>query len=180
MRTVSYLAKVCAADAPLAVRGVAADAVRELFSRRPRRCPAIVVLGQRGVAALEFALLVPVLVLLVFGGIQFGLTLNTYITLTSAARAGARQFALSRGDATPLTDTLNEIYSAAPNLSQASLTVSLLVNGTACTTDASCSAALVSGVPATVDASYPCRLVIGGINFAPGCTLYSDTTERVE
>ena len=131
-------------------------------------------------AALEFALLVPALVLIIFGGIQFGFTLNNYSALASATRAGARQFALSRGDATPMTDTKNQIYGVAPNLTKASLTISLSVNGTACASDASCSTALVSGLPATVTASYPCSLQVGGINFAPSCTLSANTTERVE
>ena len=50
-------------------------------------------LGQRdqdGAAAVEFALLLPLLVLLLFGLIQFGLAFNTKIQATNAAREGAR------------------------------------------------------------------------------------------
>jgi len=46
--------------------------------------------GDRGAAAVEFALLLPVLLLLVFGIIDFGRALNAQITLTQAAREGAR------------------------------------------------------------------------------------------
>lgn len=88
--------------------------------------------------------------------------------------------AISRGDATPWTDTVNQIYGSAPNLTKASLTITLSVNGTACATDAACTAALAVGVPATVQASYPCSLVVEAINFAPSCTLTANTTERVE
>jgi hypothetical protein len=117
----------------------------------------------------------------VVGTAQFGLTLNNYVTLTDAARTAARQFATSRGTSTPKTDTVNQIYGSAPNLTQGSLTIALSVNGTACTTDAACSAALTAGVPATVTASYPCSLAVAGIDFAPsGCTLTVETTERVE
>ena len=136
--------------------------------------------ADRGTSALEFAIVVPVLVLLIFGGLQFGNTLNNYEALSAATRAGARQFSLSRGDATPMTDTQNQIYSTAPNLTKASFTITLSVNGTTCTSDASCSTALVSGVPATVTTSYPCSLQVGGTNFAPGCTLSVNSTERVE
>jgi len=47
--------------------------------------------GQEGAAAVEFALLLPLLVLLLFGFIQFGLAFNTRIQATNAAREAARQ-----------------------------------------------------------------------------------------
>ena len=43
-----------------------------------------------GAAAVEFALLLPLLVLLLFGFIQFGIAFNTRIQATNAAREGAR------------------------------------------------------------------------------------------
>ena len=48
----------------------------------------------RGAVAVEFALLLPVLLLIVFGIIDFGRMLNAQITLTQAAREGARLAAL--------------------------------------------------------------------------------------
>lgn len=48
----------------------------------------------RGAAAVEFALVVPMLLLLVFGIIDFGRMLNVKITLTQAAREGARAAAV--------------------------------------------------------------------------------------
>ncbi len=45
---------------------------------------------ERGAAAVEFALLLPFLLLIVFGIIDFGRMLNAQITLTEAAREGAR------------------------------------------------------------------------------------------
>jgi hypothetical protein len=46
--------------------------------------------GQDGAAAVEFALLLPLLVLLLFGFIQFGIAFNTRIQATNAAREAAR------------------------------------------------------------------------------------------
>lgn len=43
---------------------------------------------------MEFALLLPLLLLVVFGMIDFGRALNTQLTLTQAAREGARLAAL--------------------------------------------------------------------------------------
>jgi Flp pilus assembly protein TadG len=51
----------------------------------------------RGAAAVEFALLLPLLVLLVFGMIDFGRAINAQITITQAAREGARVLALPGG-----------------------------------------------------------------------------------
>jgi Flp pilus assembly pilin Flp len=46
--------------------------------------------GEDGAAAVEFALLLPLLILLLFGFIHFGLAFNTRIQATNAAREGAR------------------------------------------------------------------------------------------
>jgi Flp pilus assembly protein TadG len=50
--------------------------------------------GERGAAAVEFALVLPILVMLIFGIIDFGRMLAAKITLTEAAREGARATAL--------------------------------------------------------------------------------------
>jgi Flp pilus assembly pilin Flp len=50
--------------------------------------------GERGAAAVEFALVLPVLLLVIFGIIDFGRMLNAQITLTEAAREGARATSL--------------------------------------------------------------------------------------
>ena len=58
------------------------------FSHRAR--------DERGQAMVEFALVLPILMALLLGIIQFGIVFNNYITLTDAARAGARKAAVSR------------------------------------------------------------------------------------
>jgi hypothetical protein len=45
---------------------------------------------ERGVALVEFAMVLPLLLVLVFGIIDFGRAFQTWITLTNAAREGAR------------------------------------------------------------------------------------------
>lgn len=49
---------------------------------------------ERGAAAVEFALVLPILIMLIFGIIDFGRMLNARITITEAAREGARAAAL--------------------------------------------------------------------------------------
>jgi Flp pilus assembly protein TadG len=55
--------------------------------------------SERGSAAVEFALVLPLLMLLLFGIIDFGRMLNAEITLTTAAREGARATSLFGADA---------------------------------------------------------------------------------
>ncbi len=57
-----------------------------------------------GSSAVEFALVLPVLVLLVFGIIEFGRAFNAYVTVTHAAREGARMAAVGRFDAAAVQD----------------------------------------------------------------------------
>ena len=45
----------------------------------------------------EFALIMPFVLLLLVGIIKFGVVYNHYITLTDAVRVGARQLSLGRG-----------------------------------------------------------------------------------
>jgi Flp pilus assembly protein TadG len=50
--------------------------------------------AESGAAAVEMALLLPVLLLILFGIIDFGRALNTQIALTQASREGVRRLAL--------------------------------------------------------------------------------------
>jgi Flp pilus assembly protein TadG len=54
---------------------------------------------QWGAAAVEMALVLPILLMLVFGMVDFGLALNAKISLTQAAREGARVRSLGANDA---------------------------------------------------------------------------------
>src|SRR5579871_1428329 len=131
-----------------------------------------------GVAAIEFAFLAPVLILLFAGICEFSLVLSNYLTLAHAVEQGARQLALSRGDSNPMTDAKSELLGAAGNLTQSNINITYTVNGTACNSNPTCSAALQAGVPSTVSATYPCNLVVFGKDYLPGCTLTAATTER--
>jgi Flp pilus assembly protein TadG len=134
-----------------------------------------------GTVLIEFAVTAPVLLLLVLGTFQFGIVISNYVVLTDAVGAGARQLSLSRGDSAPYTDTQSTITGTAANLTTSSLTITMSVNGTSCTSDSTCQTALTNaaGKPATVSASYPCSLSVYGINFAPSCTLSAQMTGLV-
>ncbi len=141
---------------------------------------------QSGSPAVEFGLIAPVLLLMLFGIVKFGIVLNNYIELSDGVRSGARQLAISRVNAgsasTPWTDTNSAVTSSAANLTKASITITMTVNGTACTNDSNCATALSAamGLAASVTATYPCDLSIMGVNYAPSCVLSSQSTERIE
>ena len=46
--------------------------------------------SQRGQSLVEFALVLPILLILVLGIVDFGMGLRAYVTLTNATREGAR------------------------------------------------------------------------------------------
>ena len=52
----------------------------------------------RGAAALEFGLLMPILILLIFGMVEFGRGYNAKLTVTHAAREAVRVYSLDAGD----------------------------------------------------------------------------------
>lgn len=97
---------------------------------------------ENGAAAVEFAMLAPVLMSILFGIVTFGLVLNSWVELTNSTRASARAFAISRSSTTPYTNATNAIGSSAPNLTSADITMTFKVNGTACATDSACQTAL--------------------------------------
>jgi Flp pilus assembly protein TadG len=80
----------------------------------------------------EFALVLPLLLLIVFGIIDFGRALNAQITLTQAAREGARLDAVGDAPGTVITETTN----AATGLSPVSVNVISCPPGVAPTADA--------------------------------------------
>ncbi len=135
-----------------------------------------------GASAVEFVLILPIMLLALFAIIKFGIVLNNKVELTGAAQAGARVMAIGRSSQTPYTDATNVFYNAAPNLTKGSTTVTFLVNSVTCNSDQSCQTALATGTgkPVSVSASYPCDLSIMGIQFAPNCSLSTQTAERIE
>ncbi len=134
----------------------------------------------RGAAAIEMALAIPVFLAMAVGTLKFGNAMAQYLTLNNAAASGAMTFALSRGTSTPYATSITAITNAAPNLTSGSLTKTLKVNGTACTTDSGCTTALVAGATATVIVSYPCDLSVLGVNFKPSCSLSATAAQMVQ
>jgi Flp pilus assembly protein TadG len=122
---------------------------------------------ERGQSMTEFALVVPVLLLVLFAIVQFGVVFNHYVALTDAVRAGARVAAVSRQSSDPVGDTEAKVKAASGDLdpTQVKVTVTPTV--------------LVHGDDVAVKATYPYSINLLGLVVASG-DLTSTTTERVE
>src|ERR687898_1999642 len=100
--------------------------------------------AQNGQTMTEFALVLPLLALLLFGIVQFGIAFNNYITLTDAVRAGARKAAVSRNASDPAGECKAAVMAAADNLDSAVLEPTV-----------SCVSSWAPGSEVTVHAEYP-------------------------
>jgi len=162
--------------------------------RRPRRAR-----DQRGAVAVEFALIMPMLCILVFGIIEFGFMINRDMIVGNASRDGARAASL----ADPYADickSIKEELSASgipvPNPAtptngncavDASSATTILItckkpppDGTACSTAYDTDA--VSGATAIVEISYDHTLITPFISSIVGdvVSLGQSTQMRVE
>jgi Flp pilus assembly protein TadG len=129
---------------------------------------------QDGQAMVEFALVLPILLLLIMGIIQFGIVFSHYVTLTDAVRAGARQAAVSRTLPDPVLVTENRVKQSAAGLKDSDLDITV----TPYDPDDG-SASWVQGGDVTVKATYPYSLSLFGVVVKTG-RIKSETTERVE
>ncbi len=157
------------------------------------------VLGESGAALVEFALLAPVLLLIMVGIAQFGISLNQYVMLWNGVGTAAMQFAITGGAVTnPATYAWKAMTASAPSLTTGGtcttgLCLTLTVNGTACATnltttptaaqDTACNNALTTpaniGNPAVVSATYPVKLTVMGISFVPTGTVLTATISEL-
>lgn len=80
--------------------------------------------SERGAVAVEFALLAPVLLMLLLGITEFGRAYNVQISLSSAAREGVRVMAIGNNPAAARTAVQNSVTALQPALSDANITFS--------------------------------------------------------
>ena len=121
---------------------------------------------QKGQSMTEFALVLPVLALLLFGVIQFGLVFNNYIQLTDAVRAGARKGVVGRHLQNPQAAAVQAVRDASTNLNQDELEVSV-------------TSSFERGTDVEVTASYPYSINLLGVVVKSG-ELTSTMKERVD
>ncbi|MDD4689587.1 MAG: TadE/TadG family type IV pilus assembly protein [Eubacteriales bacterium] len=71
--------------------------------------------NEDGQAVVEFAIILPLLILLICGVIEFGWLFSAKIATNNCAREGARYAAVNSHYATYLTETIDWVTSVAPN-----------------------------------------------------------------
>lgn len=114
----------------------------------------------------EFTIVLPILLLLLLGILQFGVVFNNYITLTDAVRAGARQASVGRSVSDPTGAAISRVRASASDLDQTKLAVSV-------------TSVWTQGADVTVQATYPYSISLLGMVVNSG-NLTSKSTERVE
>jgi len=148
----------------------------------------------RGQSLVEFAVSLPILLLILTGIFTFGIAFNNYLMLTDAVGVGGRQLAVSRGNTTdPCTTATTAVFGVAPYLDAGSMKFTIVLSGTTvagpdairptCSSGSTTTGAagdLVQGGTAQITVKYPCNLKVFGINYAPSCTVASQVTEVVQ
>jgi Flp pilus assembly protein TadG len=114
----------------------------------------------------EFAIVLPILIVLLFGIVQFPNHFNNYVTLTDAVRAGARAAAVSRQTSNPSGIATAAVQSSAGGLNQGNLGVNI-------------SSSWAPGTTVTVTATYPYSINLLGWVVSSG-NLTTTSTEAVE
>jgi Flp pilus assembly protein TadG len=164
-------------------------AVRASAQRAAGRVPSLARLfrSEQGGPLVEFALVLPLMLVVITGTFAFGLALANDVSLTQATGLGAQYLQTIRSTATdPCANTLSAIESAAPNLKSSDITISVSINGGTAYSGPSCTGALSSfqssqGDPITISTTYPCSLLIYvlpyGSAIGRSCTLSAKVTE---
>ena len=121
--------------------------------------------NEQGQTMVEFALVLPILCLIVFAIIQFGIAFNNYLTLTDGVRTGARKASVSRHESDPVAVTKAAVRNASTDLNG---DLQIEVTST-----------WRHGQDVVVKATYPYEIKLLGKVVKSG-RLESKTTERVE
>jgi Flp pilus assembly protein TadG len=124
--------------------------------------------NEQGQTMTEFALILPILCVLLFGIVQFGIIFNNYVTVTDAARTASRKGAVSRNVSDPEGTCESAGYAAGTGLNNPGTDFIL-----------TCSSDWRPGSDVTVTASYPYNISLLGWVVASG-RLNTTMKERVE
>lgn len=103
--------------------------------------------NERGAAAVEFAIVLPVLLLILMGIIEFGHAYNAQLTVTQAAREGVRVMAISNDPTAARTATKNAARTLYPALTDSNVVIS--------------PAACAPGTTASITITYPVSTLTG-------------------
>jgi Flp pilus assembly protein TadG len=132
----------------------------------PPRCGAVPrARNEDGTAAVEFALVLPIVLAIVLALVQVGLLVRDRLLVESAVRSGARTAAVEPGD----DAVRSAVLRAAPALDPSALSVSV-------------SRAGARGEPVTVTVDYAATIRVPFVSwlFPTGVSMRADATDRQE
>ena len=109
--------------------------------------------SERGAVAVEFALILPILLMLVLGIVEFGRAYNTQISLTHAARESVRVMAISDDPTRARTVAINTAVTLYPALVDTNIAIT--------TNNSANTARCAPGARATVTISYTQETLTG-------------------
>ena len=124
--------------------------------------------SEHGQTAVEFALVAPFIIVLLLAVIQFAVAFHDYVTLTDAARAGARRAIVARFGGGNFNDAKQTVRDAASSLDQNLLNQPGAI-------DVSDPSGMTAGTLVTVTVKYPFTIDIPLI----GLTVSSGTLTAV-
>lgn len=129
-------------------------------ARRPVR-----VRGQSGTAAVEFALVLPIVLAIVLALVQVGLLVRDRLLVESAVRSGARTAAIEPGDDAVRAAVLR----AAPALDESAVSLAVIRPG-------------ARGEPVTVALTYVAAIRVPFVAwlFPSGVSMHAQATDRQE
>jgi Flp pilus assembly protein TadG len=122
--------------------------------------------SEDGQAFVEFAIVLPMLVLLVFGITQFGLAFRNYLAITDAARVAARAAAVKR-TSSPCAAATTAIQNTVSSGQWAQISSRI-----------TCTAGPNVGDQVTITIKYPYSIGLPGVSAAGDLT--ASATERME
>ncbi len=144
--------------------------------------------SEGGQAAVEFALCLPILLIVLTGIFWVGITLSHYLVLTHAVSTGGELLAASRGTADPCLAATQAIQNASmPFLNPTNFVFAITLTpqgGTGTNYTTSCPSSkttLSTGESANVTVTYPCTLPFSIFKIGTlKCTLMVQATELVQ
>ena len=144
--------------------------------------------GQKGVSAIEFAILLPLLVVILFGIIEFSILFYDKAVITNASREGAREGIVRRNPELDATQIRNEVITVVNNYCGSRL-ITFGASTTVTVIDPDGTTTYSSGDILDVKIQYQfnflvlnnvIKLVAPGSSFASGITLEAVTQMRME
>jgi TadE-like protein len=136
---------------------------------------------ERGAAAVEFALVVPILLMLVFGIIDFGLMIRANTVLANAAREGARNGSISH-DELVIGETVTSSVSGIddPDNPEDDVILTVTCKPPGSDVEAPCPDPFESGAKVIVTLQQPYNWVTPVAGLVPGLGDGVDLEQRVE